>query len=115
MKTKARRVRIRKPRSAKEKHIMDEVKDQTKASSEPLVIESMQVESRPQMRGLSALQANDWKDTREAAAYLGMAHDTLMIWRSTKKTNVPYYKIGGSVRYKQADLDEFLASRKVTA
>lgn len=52
--------------------------------------------------------------TREAAEYLGIAEQTLVIWRSTKQQRIPYFKIGGKISYVLADLEAFLEScRKV--
>lgn len=45
---------------------------------------------------------------KEAAKYLGLHHGTLRVWASTGRYNLPYYKVGGAVRYNQKDLDEFL-------
>jgi predicted DNA-binding transcriptional regulator AlpA len=52
-------------------------------------------------------------DTRQAAEFLGMAPDTLTIWRCTGRVQLPYMKIGGSVRYTEEDLLAFVESRKV--
>jgi hypothetical protein len=43
-----------------------------------------------------------------------VAPGTLVVWRSTKRVELPYYKIGGSVRYDIDDLIAFLESRKVS-
>lgn len=49
----------------------------------------------------------------EAAAKLGIKPETLQNWRSTKRYPLAYLKIGRSVRYRNSDLDRFLASRTV--
>lgn len=46
---------------------------------------------------------------REAAAYLGVAEQTLAVWKCTKRYDLPYVKIGKLVKYRLADLDEFIA------
>ncbi|MBA4027015.1 helix-turn-helix domain-containing protein [bacterium] len=46
---------------------------------------------------------------REAAAYLGVAEQTLAIWKCTKRYDLPYVKIGKLVKYKKSDLDAFIA------
>ena len=51
-------------------------------------------------------------DPTEAAIYLGMAPATLARWRS-EKAHLPYCKIGGTVRYKKADLDTYAESTRV--
>lgn len=48
---------------------------------------------------------------KQAALYLGLEnHSTLTVWRSTGKNEIPYCKIGGAVRYKKDDLDNFISS-----
>ncbi|SFH38320.1 DNA binding domain-containing protein, excisionase family [Nitrosospira sp. Nsp14] len=49
--------------------------------------------------------------TLEAASYLGLADNTLPVWRSTGRYDVPYIKVGRLVRYRKSDLDSFLARR----
>lgn len=46
---------------------------------------------------------------KEAAAYLGIAEQTLAIWHCTKRYDLPCAKIGRLVRYKKSDLDAFIA------
>jgi excisionase family DNA binding protein len=48
---------------------------------------------------------------REAAAYLGVAAQTLAIWQTTGRYRLPVVKVGKLVRYRLADLDSFLTSR----
>lgn len=48
--------------------------------------------------------------TDQAAAYLAVKPGTLQVWRSTNRKVLPYVKIGGQVRYRQQDLDAFIAS-----
>ncbi|MBS1992704.1 MAG: helix-turn-helix domain-containing protein [Cyanobacteria bacterium SZAS LIN-3] len=45
----------------------------------------------------------------EAAAYLGVAKQTLAIWKCTKRYNLPFIKIGKLIKYKRSDLDQFIA------
>lgn len=52
-------------------------------------------------------------DNSEAAEFLGVSPTTLTTWRSTKRYDLPYVKVGGSVRYDEADLVGFIESRKV--
>ena len=47
--------------------------------------------------------------TREqAAAYLGVAVQTLAIWKSTKRYDLPFVKIGRLCKYKRSELDAFI-------
>lgn len=56
----------------------------------------------------------DMLTRREAAAYLGVSEETLSLWASRKRYNLPYVKLGRkSVRYQRKDLDAFIASHKV--
>ncbi len=48
---------------------------------------------------------------KEAAAYLGVSQQTLAIWKSTGRYGLPVIKIGSLAKYKQTDLDAFIASR----
>jgi len=49
--------------------------------------------------------------TTEAAAYLGVAPETLNVWRCTKRYDIPYIKVGRLVKYRKSALDAFLESR----
>ena len=48
-----------------------------------------------------------------AADYLGVKEQTLAAWKSTGRYSLPVVKVGRSVRYRQEDLDAFIASRTV--
>ena len=50
---------------------------------------------------------------KDAAAYMGICVQTLALWASSKRYDLPYLKVGKSVRYRLSDLDAFLASRTV--
>jgi hypothetical protein len=52
-------------------------------------------------------------NTEEAAKFLGKAPGTLVVWRSTKRYDLPYIKIGGSIRYDMDDLIAFVESQRV--
>lgn len=49
----------------------------------------------------------------EAAAYLGVAIQTLANWQSTKRYPLPAIKIGRRVKYRRCDLDEFIEANRV--
>lgn len=51
----------------------------------------------------------------EAAAFLGIAPQTLAQWRCTHRQAIPYLKIGKLVKYKLADLQAFLERNTVGA
>ncbi|MGY6216655.1 helix-turn-helix domain-containing protein [Methylolobus aquaticus] len=46
-----------------------------------------------------------------AAAFLDVEPGTLNVWRSTGRYNIPYTKVGRSVRYRLRDLRDWLQSR----
>jgi hypothetical protein len=50
-----------------------------------------------------------------AAAFLGIKPATLRVWRSTRRYDLPYIKVGRSVRYRPADLTAFVERQRVTA
>jgi excisionase family DNA binding protein len=56
---------------------------------------------------------------QEAAAYLGVDEGTLKNWRSSKRVEIPYVKMGegrtSPVRYRKRELDAWVSSRMVTA
>jgi excisionase family DNA binding protein len=54
-------------------------------------------------------------NTQYAAEYLGVTVATLEVWRSTKRYNIPYIKVGRLVKYRKSALDAFLESRTVGA
>ena len=49
---------------------------------------------------------------KDAAAYIGLATGTLDRWR-TERHGPSYIKVGGAVRYKISDLEEWLNSNRV--
>lgn len=46
---------------------------------------------------------------KEAATYLGLAPQTLACWWTNKRYYLPLIKIGRHVKYRQSDLDAFIA------
>ena len=45
----------------------------------------------------------------QAAEYLQITPSTLAVWRSNNRKKLPFVKIGGQVRYRRQDLDQFIA------
>ncbi len=45
---------------------------------------------------------------KEAARILGVKPNTLAMWRLTGKVNLTYIKLGGNIRYRVSDLDDFI-------
>lgn len=52
-------------------------------------------------------------NTEQAAVYLGVTPRTLEVWRCVKRHAIPYIKVGRLVKYRQTDLDAWLASHTV--
>ena len=49
----------------------------------------------------------------EAAERLGLKPGTLTVWRSTRRYELAYIKVGRSVRYTEDALEQFLTARTV--
>ncbi|HUY31849.1 MAG TPA: helix-turn-helix domain-containing protein [Pirellulales bacterium] len=60
---------------------------------------------------IAALPSSTLLTREQAAEYLGVAVNTLTVWASTRRYDLPVIKVGRSVRYRQADLDIWLESR----
>ena len=45
----------------------------------------------------------------QASQFLQVPEATLAVWRSTNRVIVPYFKLGGHVRYRRIDLEKFIA------
>ncbi len=56
----------------------------------------------------------DLVSPEQAAKYLGTTPGTLAVWRCNRRYDLPYVKIGKSVRYRQSDLERFVQSRTVS-
>lgn len=54
-------------------------------------------------------------DEAEAAQILGCRKQTLGVWRSTGRYDLPFVKIGRNVRYRVSDLLAFIDSRTVSS
>ena len=57
--------------------------------------------------------AEDLLDRQEAADYLGVATQTLAIWKTTGRYSLPVVKVGRLARYRRSDLENFLCRRTV--
>ena len=47
----------------------------------------------------------------EAARLLGIKPETLAVWRSEQRYEIPYIKVGRCVRYRLSDLEDWLNTR----
>lgn len=50
----------------------------------------------------------------QAAEYLGVKEQTLAVWLTTGRYNLPVIKVGRLVKYRLRDLEAFLVSRTVS-
>jgi excisionase family DNA binding protein len=51
---------------------------------------------------------------QETAGLLGIAVETLNIWRCTRRVVLPYVKVGRRVRYRVEDVGQFITERTLT-
>jgi predicted site-specific integrase-resolvase len=51
---------------------------------------------------------------KQTAEILGIAEDTLTVWRCTRRVVLPYVKIGRHVRYDPETVGRFIAERTAT-
>lgn len=49
----------------------------------------------------------------EVSKILGVTVKSLAVWRCTKRYDLPYIKVGKSVKYHPEDVQAFIDSRKV--
>jgi predicted DNA-binding transcriptional regulator AlpA len=50
-----------------------------------------------------------------AAERLGIKPSTLTVWRSTRRYDLPYVKVGRSVRYTEDAIEQFIVGRTIGA
>jgi excisionase family DNA binding protein len=55
--------------------------------------------------------SRDLLNEQEAAQELNIAPGTLSVWRSTGRYNLPFIKVGRSVKYRRSDLMAWLDAR----
>jgi len=58
--------------------------------------------------------ASNLINEQECAIQLGISVTTLRAWRSTKRYNLEYLKIGRCVKYRPEAIERFMASRTVS-
>jgi excisionase family DNA binding protein len=45
---------------------------------------------------------------RQAAEFLGCKENTLAVWATNQRYDLPFYKVGRLVKYKLSDLENFI-------
>jgi excisionase family DNA binding protein len=60
------------------------------------------------MKNLNINSPSKLLTRKEAAEVLGCKENTLAVWATNKRYNLPFYKIGRLVKYKLTDLENFV-------
>jgi excisionase family DNA binding protein len=61
----------------------------------------------------TAISPSELYTREEAATYLRIRPQTLAVWRTTHRYNLPCVKVGTRCLYRKSDLDRWLESRVV--
>ncbi|MFT6259207.1 MAG: excisionase family DNA binding protein [Rickettsiales bacterium] len=64
------------------------------------------------MKNLNINSSNQLLTRKEAAEVLGCKENTLAVWATNKRYNLPFYKIGRLVKYKLSDLENFVLNNQ---
>ena len=48
---------------------------------------------------------------KETSEFIGITVATLAVWRTTKRYNIPYIKVGRLIKYRERDLIQWLEQR----
>jgi excisionase family DNA binding protein len=67
------------------------------------------------MQDLQQTKPQPLLDREQAAAYLGVAPNTLAVWACTGRYELPFVRVGRLAKYRLADLDAWLEQRVVAA
>jgi Helix-turn-helix domain len=51
---------------------------------------------------------------KQTSERIRIGEPTLAVWRSTRRYNLPYVKIGSRVFYRESDVEKFLSSRTMS-
>ena len=62
----------------------------------------------------TTLSRGDLLNPYEASQVLGVKEQTLAVWRTTGRHNLPFIRVGRSIKYRRSDLDAWLESRTMT-
>ena len=52
---------------------------------------------------------------KEAAAFLGVSHETLAVWACLNRYELPYIRVGRLAKYRRSDLEAWLKARERNA
>lgn len=59
-------------------------------------------------------QKYNFMTQNEVAEYLSIQPETLAHWRCRGSVDLPYFKIGGKIRYKLEDVENFIEKSRFT-
>lgn len=54
-------------------------------------------------------------NNRQTSLLTGLAESTLEQWRCTRRVEIPYFKLGKSIRYRLGDVRRFMEQSRVDA
>lgn len=57
------------------------------------------------------METNKLWSPEQVADVLGVSKQTLAVWRCERRYPLPYIKVGSRVRYRPADVQQFVAAR----
>jgi excisionase family DNA binding protein len=60
------------------------------------------------------VETNKLLSPDQVADVLGVSKQTLAVWRCEQRYPLPYVKVGSRVRYRPADLQQFMVARLQT-
>lgn len=75
----------------------------------------MNTPHRPTAAAALPLSPSDLLTPDQVAATLGLSHRTLAAWRSSRRSELPWLKVGSRIRYRRQDVAAWLESRRHTS
>ena len=61
--------------------------------------------------GITVMSSRDLISPDEVAEILGVATQTLAIWRCARRYGLPFVRVGRLIRYRKADVEAWLTAR----
>ena len=62
----------------------------------------------------TATLSSDLLTAIEAAEFIGVQVQTLAVWRTSGRYDLPFIKVGRLIKYRRSDLEKWLADRTAT-
>lgn len=60
------------------------------------------------------MKGNELLDTHDVAAMLGLTAQTVHRWRYEDAPSLPFFRIGGRIRYKREDVEAYIEANRET-